>query len=94
MTKKRGGHNLKWITREIIRHVQDGWADRPIATLLGCTTSTVIGVRSRLRAGQYKDLATPSTPIAPTPPSLAMIRLAEFDPVIARALAKRRGEAL
>lgn len=89
---KQGGYNLKWETREILSYLKIGRSDRAIADIMGCTTSAVIGVRSRVKSGYYKDIVIPPPPVASLPPSLAMIRLAEFDPVIKRALLQRKGE--
>lgn len=94
MSKQQGGHNLKWETRETVRYIREGWSDSAIARTMGCTSSAVIGIRSRLKAGQYKSLMTVPAPISTLPPSQAMIRLAEFDPIIRRALAQRNGEEL
>jgi len=90
---RHGGTNLKWETREIVRYLQSNWPDALIASTLGCTTSAIIGVRSRLRQGMYKNLEDlPRAEIMRSPPSPAMVRLAEFDPVVRRAMEQKNGE--
>lgn len=90
---KQGGHNLKWETREIIRLMHSGWPDRAIIERMKCTTSALVGIRSRLKSGMYAGLTGQSIEPSPsTTPSAATLRLAEFDPIIARAIRQRNGE--
>lgn len=63
-----------------------------VAKRLGVTRNAVLGQWQR--AGLMKSRADVKAPLqrAEAPPSLAMIRLAQHDPIIMRALRQRRGE--
>lgn len=75
--------------RAILRLWVNGQRQRTIAVLLDISYTRVNSVVQRYRLGGYRDV---NLGRVTQPPSLAMIRLAEFDPVVRRALKQREGE--
>lgn len=75
--------------RAILKLWVNGQKQRTIAVILAIPYTRVNSVVQRYRLGGYRDV---NLGRISEPPSPAMIRLAEFDPVIARALKQRLGE--
>lgn len=76
-------------TRAILRlWTKHGLTQRAIAAQLGLGYTVVNSVIQKWKLGGYKglDLSEPTGE-----PSVAMVRLAQFDPVVARALRIRLG---
>lgn len=101
---KRGGVRPEqppspWSIRDpiLLSMFKEGKKDSEIAQVLGISTNSVNGRRNRLGllrrpAMKHQPPRAPSKGVVPfAEPSLAMRRLAEFDPVIARALRVRLG---
>jgi DNA-binding CsgD family transcriptional regulator len=76
-------------TVQIIRLLERGLSLQAIVDALNLTYPTVNNVAQRWKAKTY---ANTLPALSAEPPSLAMVRLAEFDPVIKRALEQREGE--
>lgn len=97
-----GRHSI-WTPERIAQAVQlraEGKNYDEVAAAIGCSRGAVIGklhdlkVRKRMEAASAAASRTvlPFKPIRLTdPPSPAMVRLAEFDPVVKRALNRRLG---
>ncbi len=91
-------HSIALLARIHVLYIDEELSASQVASVVGLSRNAVIGVlwrrgwgraRKRKRSSAYVPTSSEFSP----PPSPAMIRLAEFDPVIARALKARRSDS-